>query len=285
MGKRYPIYPRKRGQKTVYVLDYGRVYDPTVGRVRRKQRQFQRRKDAETERDALIRNSDTSGPSASLLSVSERSDARRAIDILKGKATLTAAAEHFLRSSSAASQPKHTTAAVAEWIQSKVDANRRPSTVKEAEVRGGVLVSLYGDRVVSSITTREIAQWLAAVESPGSRRSYRTLFHGFWEFAVARGWAEANIIKPIPVPARDDADPAVFNVRSVIRLLRTTERTCPELIPYFAIGIFAGLRPVNELAQLDCGNVSLRNGVIRVVGATAKRRRKRLVDISPNLRQ
>ena len=55
------------------------------------------------------------------------------------------------------------------------------------------------------------------------------------------------------------------------------------MLPYFAVGLFAGLRPANELARLDWTNIDFRQKQIRVDPATAKRRRTRFVRISDNL--
>jgi len=57
------------------------------------------------------------------------------------------------------------------------------------------------------------------------------------------------------------------------------------IVPYLAIGYFAGLRPENELANLDWKDVDFSAKTIRVSPATAKKRRQRYVDMSDNLIQ
>jgi len=282
MGKQYPIYSVTRRCKVVYLLDYGKVFDPAVGRVRRRQRQFSKRKDAEAERQLLLDKSNPVNPSQMLLSADERQDARMALDMLRGSSSLSKAASFWLRHSNSSSSDIIIDDAVALWVQSKIDSNRRPDTIREAKTRGGVLVAGFQGQVVSNINTADIIQHLDSV-SAGSRRNYQRLFSGFWSFAVKQGWAGSNIVESIPIPAKDDVDPAIFSLPDVIRLLRCCEDQYPELVPYFAIGIFAGLRPENELSLLDWSNINLNKRVIRVVGATAKKRRKRLVDISDNL--
>lgn len=283
MAKRYPIYTRIKGDRTVYVLDLGCVYDPAVGKVRRKQQQFSKRKLAEDERKNLIERQDTSGPSAAMLSFDQRIDARRAIDILAGKATLTDAAAAFIQSSSAEIVDKLIETAVAEWVESKRLSNRRLKTVQDASSRGSVLAKIFAGRNVASITGDDLLNWMGCDCPPGSRKNYRTIFHSFWAYAVNQGWARSNIVASISIPAVDQSDPRIFDLKSVIRLLRSAESYCPQILPYFTIGLFAGLRPENELQNLDWSNVSLTKNTIRVTAATAKRRRKRIVAVSDNL--
>jgi superfamily II DNA or RNA helicase len=57
----------------------------------------------------------------------------------------------------------------------------------------------------------------------------------------------------------------------------------PELVPYFAIGLFAGLRPDNELAGMDWRNIDFEHKTLHVEAASAKTRRERYVDMSANL--
>lgn len=282
MGKRYPIYTRKKGSKTVYVLDYGKIYDPTVDRVRRVQRQFSKRKDAENEKRNLIESSDTTGPSNALLSINERIDARAAIEILSGQASLVDAANYFTSSHRGTNQITINDA-VNYWVDSKRSANRRHKTVLDAASRGAVLQELFGESLVSSVSKQKLLDWFDSECPAGSRKNYRTLFHGFWEYAVKQGWAIENIVKAIPAPAVERGEPHIFTVRQVIRLLRCCEIHCPDMIPYFAIGIYAGLRPENELANLNWENINLSKRMIRVTAATAKSRRKRIVNISDNL--
>src|SRR5262249_33645326 len=56
----------------------------------------------------------------------------------------------------------------------------------------------------------------------------------------------------------------------------------PEVLPYIAIGAFAGLRRA-ELERLDWQEVDLQSGLIEVTARKAKSARRRFVRIQPNL--
>jgi integrase len=63
------------------------------------------------------------------------------------------------------------------------------------------------------------------------------------------------------------------------------EEARARVVPYLAIGYFAGLRPQNELANLKWQDIDFSDRTIRVTPATAKKRRQRYVDMSDNLIQ
>jgi integrase len=57
----------------------------------------------------------------------------------------------------------------------------------------------------------------------------------------------------------------------------------PDIVPYFAIGFFAGLRPISELQTLKFSQISLPERVISVVTTKTIRNPRRQVPIEDNL--
>jgi integrase len=64
--------------------------------------------------------------------------------------------------------------------------------------------------------------------------------------------------------------------------VRLLESAAPQLVPYIAIGAFAGLRRA-ELERLDRREVDLQAGLIEVTAKKAKSARRRFVRIQANL--
>jgi Phage integrase family. len=62
------------------------------------------------------------------------------------------------------------------------------------------------------------------------------------------------------------------------------ENATPEVLPYFAIGLFAGLRRA-EIDRLDWQEIDFESGLIEVKAAKAKTARRRFVTMQPNLRE
>ena len=70
-----------------------------------------------------------------------------------------------------------------------------------------------------------------------------------------------------------------FNIK---KLLTTTLQEDPGMIPYLAIGLFAGVRPM-EIERLQKPDITER--YIEITAANAKTRKRRLVNIAANLKK
>ena len=64
-------------------------------------------------------------------------------------------------------------------------------------------------------------------------------------------------------------------------MLATARANDPGLVPYLALGVFAGIRP-DEIMRLDWAEVG-KTGV-EIQAAKAKTRKRRIVSVSNNLR-
>ena len=104
----------------------------------------------------------------------------------------------------------------------------------------------------------------------------------FFKFAMQRRYVQRNVADAIPKVSIDETLPLIFTVEETQRLMRNVSDVVPQMEPYFAIGLFAGLRP-NELECLDWEQIDLDKKRITVRPEVAKKRRQRYVDISDNL--
>lgn len=75
--------------------------------------------------------------------------------------------------------------------------------------------------------------------------------------------------------------PGILNVTETARLI---ESATPELVPYIAIGSFAGLRRA-ELERLDWSEIDFESGLIEVTAKNAKTARRRHVTMQSNLQE
>ena len=88
-------------------------------------------------------------------------------------------------------------------------------------------------------------------------------------------------VKKASVDIPDEVE--ILSAEDAEKVLRTAQEVAPRLVPYFAIGIFAGLRPERELRLLEDKDIDLEHRSIYVRRSHAKTRRDRLVPISENL--
>jgi len=119
---------------------------------------------------------------------------------------------------------------------------------------------------------------------------------------VSRRWHSVNPAAAIPKEIVPESVPAVLSVEEAGRLMQHVEAfKGGRLVPYFALALFAGLRPGpnGELYKLHahpnrdepCREASGRplidlvRGVLTVTADISKTRRKRVLTIQPNLRK
>ena len=142
--------------------------------------------------------------------------------------------------------------------------------------------SKYGALDTNTITPTHLEQWFA------QRKWARSTIDGaiakigpFFTWCVREGYCENNPCKAVKRPRSDDSPPSIFTSPETQKLLQTALRHDPGMIPYLAIGLFAGIRPL-EIQRLTRADISDR--YIEIKAAKAKTRKRRLVSLSDNLK-
>ena len=116
-----------------------------------------------------------------------------------------------------------------------------------------------------------------------SRNNYRRAIGTLFNFAEARGYLPKGLgeMESVAIAKEDNGEIEIFRPDELANLLEAADDT---LIPFLAIGAFAGLRHA-ELQRLDWSDVRLDDGFIEVKASKAKTASRRLVPISDNLKQ
>jgi integrase len=141
----------------------------------------------------------------------------------------------------------------------------------------------FGDRPIAGFTVEELDNWLRALPgSPKTRTNFRANIGVLFSYATKRRILDFNPILHTAKPKLPDNPPEIFRVDELRALLETANRVSPDVLPILAIGAFAGLRDA-EIKRLDWNEVDLARGHIEVKAAKAKRARRRIVPIQPNL--
>ena len=180
---------------------------------------------------------------------------------------------------------KKTVAELVEEHLQHIARTKRESTVKDRRFRLSSFVELCGESLVASITPPAIEDW--ALDGGGCKAHRRRAASALFSFAVRRGYLEANPVSRVEKIAASSPDSVeVFTAGQMEAILMAAQAVEPKMVPFFAIGGFAGLRPQNEIRNLDFANINLaEGGKIKVVRSTAKTKRTRYAPISDNLRQ
>jgi integrase len=194
--------------------------------------------------------------------------------------TITDAVEHFLKHLRTERGSVPVRQAVDELIANRKAAGLSTVYIGDLRFRLGRFSKSFGDRSIASITTKEIVEFLeslgvGAVTRNTFRRDIRTLF----SFAIEHSYCAENpaASKATLAKEQNNKDVEVLSVDQAKKLLLVSS---PDMVTYWAIGLFAGLRP-SEIRKLQWSDVDLNDALITV--RSSKTGRKRFVKIQPNL--
>jgi integrase len=145
----------------------------------------------------------------------------------------------------------------------------------------------FDGKPLTEFTTPQIDEWLRSLSnketgkrlSPVTRNNFRRVLITAFSFALGRGYCVGNPAEQSAKAKEIESPVGILTVEETARLL---ENASPELVPYIAIGAFAGLRRA-ELERLDWKEVDLSSSLIEVTASKAKSARRRFVKIQPNL--
>ncbi len=196
--------------------------------------------------------------------------------------TLKQAVDFFISRNPAGMPKKTVQEAVDEIIAIKTKAGKSDVHLKDLTSRLGAFATA-AQMNISDVSGSTIEAYLDAMEATGRTklnhfRHIRTLFR----FCVRRKYLSKEALEEIEAvekPKEDLTDIQIFSPEE-IRVALDTVR--PELVPWLAIGAFAGLRSA-ELQRLDWSKVNLKERHIEVTAAIAKTASRRLVPITDNL--
>lgn len=139
---------------------------------------------------------------------------------------------------------------------------------------------------IALVTKSEMEKWLTGLSlAPASRNSERRSIVGLFR------WARSEKYLPDVMKTEGEAlknfkavtDIRIFDLPSVEKLMRHLEKNHPDRVPFAAIGIFAGVRPV-ELTRLDFTAIRWEHGDIEIRANESKTGGRRLVEMPDNLK-
>lgn len=153
------------------------------------------------------------------------------------------------------------------------------------------------DVLVGQITHDDIERFLNSKRSKdGSRKAAKRTWNNnrkglsrFFGWCAERPqqFIQVNPVSDIKALREEKQDPKAMTSAQAEHLMRFVEMNHPDLVRFFALAVFAGIRPTRkhgELGKLDSiENITI-NGSIRITAATSKTSRSRNVTIMPNLR-
>jgi integrase len=195
--------------------------------------------------------------------------------------TIADATKFYLRHLEASQRSCTVAALVDELLKAKKTDGASARYLSDLGYRLSRFATTFREQTVATITSAQIDDWLRALNlSPISRNNYRRVLLTMFSFAVQRGYAIDNPADRTAKAKIVGEAPGILTVQQTANLLVAAS---PELLPYVAIGAFAGLRRA-ELQRLDWSEIDFDSALIKVTAKKAKTARRRFVTMQPNLR-
>jgi integrase len=194
--------------------------------------------------------------------------------------TIADAVDFYIKHLEATQRSAKVLQALDELIENRKASGASERYCYDLKLRIGRFSKDFGDRVVSTINTPEIDDWLMGLKlAPVTRNTFRRDLRTLFSFCITRRYCLDNPVARTRKAKEVDGDIGILSVDETARLLEAADDAS---LPYFAIGAFAGLRPA-ELQRLHWEEIHWGSKLIEVKAAKSKTARRRFIKLRPNL--
>ena len=171
--------------------------------------------------------------------------AKASVLLIPHSVSLEEAAKYYLKHVIAYRNAPTVSQIVERMIADAEKNDRRDRTVKDLKSRLGAFGEGFPDRRMSELAVEEIRAWIDENEdwSARTRIHYLTKISQLFNYALRHNWVDANLAERIDRPSADDCEPKIFTVEQAEKLLKNADAF--GLLPYIALGLFAGLGPLS----------------------------------------
>lgn len=194
--------------------------------------------------------------------------------------TLADATEHYLAYLAAISRSCTVSDLITHFNASKEQDGASERYLKDLKNRLDTFALDFGTLSVAEILPSQIDDWLRSLDvAAQTRNNFRTVLRTLFGYAVARGYAQENVVAKTAKAKVVRGAPDIFTPAQMQTILEKAPR---DFVPYLAIGAFAGLRSA-EIERLDWSEIDLAGKLIHIKAEKSKSAQRRLVTISDNL--
>lgn len=222
-------------------------------------------------------------------------------------APLDSVVEFYLENYRECAETKTLSEALKEYLNEKsrdhdreIISRRQYDSIKHETER---FQAFIGDPIVSTIQTAQVKKYLDSAKTGlKTWNNRRGLLNTFFKFCVFHKYAGRNPLEDVPQykvkHRRSTAETlSTKQVKKLMEFLETyrgatllSGKTWGKpgcMVPYFALALFAGVRPDwqdGEIKKLRPEHIDFDNGVIRIEPEVSKVNEKRVIKLQPNLR-
>jgi integrase len=196
--------------------------------------------------------------------------------------TLRDAAKFYAAHLKAVTSSRKVREVVADLLAARSADGMSPRYLGDLRVRLGRFAFSFGEEMIAGISAFRIDEWLRGLGVGAvTRNTFRRRLAVLFNFAKRRGYVTENPVADVERARERETEIEILSVSEVARLL---EWGSSDMLPFWTIGAFAGLRRA-EIERLTWSEVDFDSGVIEVKASKAKTASRRLVTIQPNLRE
>lgn len=207
---------------------------------------------------------------------------REARALLPDGVSVVAAARAYAALHSAPDPSRTAGAARSAFLREKEGAGLRASSLKMLDLQTRVIPK---NVPLLAVTPDDVQDWLDATGASGwTRDGYRRALHNFFAWCLKRDYIHRNPVSAL-TSYRADSNGSTKHVLTPTqtgKLITTCASTQPDLLPYIACKLYAGLR-TSEAVALRWEAIT--PGYIRVTPEVAKTRRQRLIPVRDGLKR
>jgi integrase len=249
----------------------------------RKRRFFKDKAEAQTFMRLAEVQQENFGTAALSMSDALRVEAIECSELLQPyQKTLRDAAKFYLAHLKTITGSRKVKEIVADLLSARTADGMSARYLGDLRVRLGRFVATFGEQMIAGISSSRIDDWLRALGvGPVTRNTYRRRLAALFNFAKRRAYVKENPVADVERAKERETEIAILSVGDLARLL---ECASSDMLPFWTIGAFAGLRPA-EIERLTWNEVDFDAGVIELKASKAKTASRRLVTIQPNLRE
>lgn len=215
--------------------------------------------------------------SSAPLTPDEYRDAQLAFDELPDNVTLLDAVRAYNRAATTPDATLTVADAVTTYLADKAAAGLRPRSIKTVRL---ILGYLPQNAQLNTIRTQQIDDTLRG-RSATTRNNHIRAMRTFFRWCEHRNLIDHNPTAGVTKARRDPAPPGILTVDQTRALLEAARDHDPELLPYFVLGLYCGIRTA-ELSRLTGLDIDLENARVRVPASAGKTRVARYTDIPEN---
>jgi integrase len=140
-----------------------------------------------------------------------------------------------------------------------------------------------GNQLVSDIQPKDLEPILKPM-SAGTANRYKRILRSIFNYAIKKGYATENPILRMDFVKLPKKTVRIFSNREIAGMLNVALKQHLEILPYFCVCAFAGLRSGSpEVSELSWNDIKFEEKTIVVPAHIAKTGKRRFVPMSDNL--